>query len=120
MAEDGGEIDDDSEDDETYSGPEGEAGGVSRKMRLGGVDLAEKEAEAADSESDSHEAEAGANPGEEGSLGGEVDSRVLFGGLFHVGIVTAGNREQGIGSSQRGFDLIACGFSWLGGSGLLR
>jgi hypothetical protein len=49
---------------------------------VGGGELAEEETEAADGETYAHEAEAGANPGEEGSLGREVDSGVLLGGLF--------------------------------------
>ena len=59
-------------------------------MGFGGGELAEEEAEAADGEAYAHEAEAGANPGEEGSLGREVDSGVLLGGLVgwvHGGIV---------------------------------
>ena len=48
---------------------------------LTAVSLAEEEAEAADGETNAHEPEASADPGEEGPLGGEVDSRVLFGGL---------------------------------------
>jgi hypothetical protein len=71
---------------------------------LGGGDLAEEEAEAADSESDSHEAEAGADPGQESSLGGEVDARVLFGGLGwigHGGIVRQRQRVQVSGAGCR-------------------
>jgi hypothetical protein len=49
---------------------------------FGEAELAEEEAEAADGETDAHEAEAGADPGEKGALGGEVDSGVLFDGLF--------------------------------------
>jgi len=85
VAEDGGEGDDDAEEDEGYSGPEGEAGGVRCDVGFGKAELAEEESEAAEGEAYSHEAEAGANPGEEGSLGGEVDSGVLFGGLVGGG-----------------------------------
>ncbi len=87
VTEDGGEVDDDSENDEADSGPEGEAGVVGREMGFGGVELAEEEAEAGDGESDTHEAEAGADPGEEGALGSEIDAGVLLGGLFHGWIV---------------------------------
>jgi hypothetical protein len=94
VTEDGGDVDDDSENDQADSGPEGEAGAVGWEVGFGGVELAEEETEAGDGESDAHEAEAGADPGEEGALCGEVDARVLFGGLFHVGIVMGGNRER--------------------------
>jgi hypothetical protein len=82
MAEDGAESDDDAKGYEAYSRPEGEAGGAGGDVGVGGGDLAEEEAEAADGEAYAHEAEACADPSEEGSLGGEVDSGVLFGGLF--------------------------------------
>jgi len=81
VTEDGGKGDDDAKGDQSYSGPEGEAGGVGREMGLEGTKLAEKEAEAADGEANAHQAKASANPGEEGSFGGEVHAGVLFGGL---------------------------------------
>ena len=82
VAEDGAEVDDDAEGDEGYSGPKGEAGGAGGEMGFDGADLAEEETEAANGETNAHEGEAGANPCEEGSLGGEVDSGVLLGGLL--------------------------------------
>lgn len=98
VAESGSDRDDDAEDDESDSGPEGEAGGaeIGGDMSVGGCggDLAEEETEAADGEADAHESEASANPGEEGSLCGEVDAGVLLDGPgfgvylgVHAGIV---------------------------------
>src|SRR6202012_5971967 len=76
VVEDGGDMNDDAEGDEGDSGVDGEAGVVGRGM-LGGLELAEEEAEAGEGESDAHEAEAGADPGEEGAFGGEIDARVV-------------------------------------------
>jgi hypothetical protein len=87
VAEGRDEVDDDAECDKTNSGPKGEAVAACGDVGFGGADLAKKEAEAADSEANTHEAEASADPGEEGSLGGEVYSGVLFGRLVHAGIV---------------------------------
>jgi hypothetical protein len=101
---DGAEVDDDSERYQKDAGPQGESSGAGGQVGLGGGDLAEEEAEAADSESDTHEAEAGADPGQESSLGGEVDARVLFGGLGwigHGGIVRQRQRVQVSGAGCR-------------------
>ena len=51
-------------------------------MRFCVGDLAEEEAETADGEADAHQSETCADPGEEGALGGEVDSGILFDRLF--------------------------------------
>lgn len=93
VTEDGAEIDDDAEGDQSYSRPQREAGVVGGKMGFGGGELTEEEAEAADCEANTHESKACANPREEGSLCGEVDSGVLFGGFvcrIHGGIVRQG------------------------------
>jgi hypothetical protein len=87
VAEGGEKIDEDAKDDQSDSGPEGEAGGVDGEMGFGDAELAEEEAEAADREAYAHEAEAGANPGEKGSLCRKVDSGILLCGLVHGGIV---------------------------------
>jgi hypothetical protein len=83
----GDDVDEDAESDECDSRPLREAGVVSGDMGLDGSELTEEQSETADGEADAHEAKAGANPGEEGPLGGEVDSGILFSGLFHAGIV---------------------------------
>jgi hypothetical protein len=81
----GAEGDDDAKGNKCYSRPEGKASGVNvgREMRLGGGNLPEEEAEAADRETNSHESETGADPSEKGSLGCEVDSRILLDGFVH-------------------------------------
>lgn len=74
-----------AEEDYGDAGGDGEAGGGGEDVRFGGAQLAEEEAEAGYGEAYAHQAEAGADPGEEGSLGGEVDTGVLLRG--HGGIV---------------------------------
>lgn len=79
MLKDGGCEDNDAEEDDGGSGPDGEAGGVGRGMSGGRLELAEEEAEAGHGEAYAHETKASADPGEKGTLGGEVDARILFG-----------------------------------------
>ena len=81
MAKDGPEAHDNAEEDVGDSGPEGETSGAGGGVGFSEAELAEEETEAANGEADAHETEASADPGEEGALGGEVDSGVLFGGL---------------------------------------
>ena len=56
---------------------------VGREMRLDGGNLPEEETEAADRETNPHESETGADPSEKGSLGCEIDSRILLDGFVY-------------------------------------
>ena len=85
MAKDGGQGHDNAEEDEGDSGPERETSVADGGVGFCEAELAEEETETADGETDSHEPKASADPGEEGALGSEVDSRVLFGGLVGGG-----------------------------------
>ena len=59
------------------------------KMRGCAAELTQEQAEATDGEADTDQTESGAKPGEKRSLSGEVDARILFGGVIHSRIVPA-------------------------------
>src|ERR1700679_951730 len=98
MIDGGGDVDDDTEDDQNHACDDGVRGGGLGELVLGEAELAEEEAEAADGKTDTHEAEAGADPGEEGAFGGEVDAGVLLWGLVHR---THGGFRCGISGDDR-------------------
>jgi len=93
MADNGGNVDGDAEDDEANSGVNGEAGGMGRGVLLA-LEFAEEEPEAGEGEADGHEAEAGADLGKEGALGGEVGARIVQ-VAWHGGIVARSGKDEG-------------------------
>ena len=107
MIDGSGDVDEDAECDQGYSGNDGVGGGGLDGGVFGGAEFAQEEAEAADGEAYSHEAEAGADPGQESSFGGEVDAGILLDGLGwsrHGGIV-----RQGGAVVSCGFFVVSCG-----------
>ena len=63
---------------ERHAGPDGESGGMRRKVRFVGCYLAEEQAESRDGESYAHQAQPGTNPGQEGALGSQVNAGISF------------------------------------------
>ena len=58
-----------------------------RQMSGARAQLTEKQTKAANGKANTHQAESRANPCQKSSLCGQVDARVLFGGIIHTAIV---------------------------------
>lgn len=78
MLDDGRDENQDPQGDDGYAGPDGGAGPMDDHMGLRCAHLAKKEAKTGHRKPYAHQAEACSDPCQKGSLGGEVDSGVLF------------------------------------------